>query len=285
MSKLSGKVAIVGGASRGGGRGIALALGESGATVYCAARTIRHGPRPPDSAPGTVEDTAEEVSHRGGKGIPVQADLSREEDIENLFTRVKHDEREIHVVVNAAWDTDLMNQQSKRFWELDNGLWKTTASTLNSYWYMTAYATRAMLNQPQSLIVLITDNYWTDPHEYRGIDLGHEFLNRLIAVTSEEVAKRKVTIVGLNPGFMRTERVRMQMTTDQIRKQFRYDLSESPEYVGRAVAALAADPNVHKRNGELLWTAKLAEQYGFTDIDGRYIPMFNPKSPLQPFPD
>lgn len=99
-----------------------------------------------------------------------------------------------------------------------------------------------------------------------------------------QVKKRKIAVMGLNPGFMRTERVLMHMSSDAIKKQFRFDLSETPEYIGRGVAALAADPEAIKKNGELLWVSDLAEQYGFTDVDGRYIPRFDPNAPVQSFP-
>jgi NAD(P)-dependent dehydrogenase (short-subunit alcohol dehydrogenase family) len=101
---------------------------------------------------------------------------------------------------------------------------------------------------------------------------------------SREGRKAKIAVVGLNPGFMRTERVLMHMKTEARKKQFRFDLSESPEYIGRAVAALAGDRNVMRKSGQLLWVADLAKEYGFTDVDGRYIPLFDPKAPAQAMP-
>jgi NAD(P)-dependent dehydrogenase (short-subunit alcohol dehydrogenase family) len=100
----------------------------------------------------------------------------------------------------------------------------------------------------------------------------------------QELKKSNVTVVGLNPGFMRTERVLMHMTTEAVKKQFRFDLSESVEYVGRAAAALAADPKAFRKTGQLLWAADLAKEYGFTDVDGRVIPLFDPNAPPQPYP-
>jgi NAD(P)-dependent dehydrogenase (short-subunit alcohol dehydrogenase family) len=133
----------------------------------------------------------------------------------------------------------------------------------------------------------VTDNYYDDPSRWRGQvlhDLGHEAINRLVIGMSKGVKKRGIAVVGLNPGFMRTEAVLQQMTNDQVKRQFRFDLSESPEYIGRAVVALASDPNVHRRNGKFLWVAELAGEYGFTDVDGRYIPRFDPAAPMQEFP-
>ena len=101
---------------------------------------------------------------------------------------------------------------------------------------------------------------------------------------SKATQRFNVAVVGLNPGFMRTERVLMYMTTDAIKKQFRFDLSESPEYIGRAVVALAGAADVIDKNGELLWVSDLAREYGFTDTDGRYIPRFDPAAPMQEYP-
>ncbi len=123
-----------------------------------------------------------------------------------------------------------------------------------------------------------------DPSAWRGQilhDLGHECINRLVFGMSKYTRKYNVAVVGLNPGFMRTERVLMHMKTDAIKKQFRFDLSETVEYIGRAVVALAGARNAVKKNGELLWVCDLAREYGFTDTDGRYIPRFDPKAPMQ----
>jgi len=145
------------------------------------------------------------------------------------------------------------------------------------------YAARMMRRQKHGLIVHVTDNLYPDPHADREqvlYDFGHEALNRLITCMSRDAKKAGFAIVGLNPGFMRTERVLMHMKNEELRKQFRFDLSESPEYIGRAAVALAADPNAARRSGELLWVCDLAEQYGFTDVDGRRIPRFDPTAPI-----
>jgi NAD(P)-dependent dehydrogenase (short-subunit alcohol dehydrogenase family) len=145
-----------------------------------------------------------------------------------------------------------------------------------------------MVKQGRGLIIHVTDNPPNEPPGgYRGQilhDLGHECIDRLVMAMSRETKKYKVAVVGLNPGFMRTERVLRYMTTDARKKQFRFDLSESPEYIGRAVAALAADSKVIRKNGQLLWACDLAKEYGFTDVDGRYIPCFDPSAPMQEYP-
>jgi len=278
---------VVGGSSRGAGRGIALALGDAGATVYVAARTSRHGPKPADGASGTVEDTAEEVCARGGQGIPVRADLGNEEETAGLFRRVEQEQGHLDLMVDSAWGANAMAEWSMRVWELSAGIWRDTLGTINAAWLTSVHAARIMVKQRHGLIVHVADNLHPDPSAYRGQvlwDLGHEFLNRLVMGMSRELKKSKVAVVGLNPGFMRTERVLMHMTTEAIKNQFRFDLSESPEYVGRAAAALAADPKAFRKTGQLLWAAELAKEYGFTDIDGRVIPLFDPNAPPQAYP-
>jgi NAD(P)-dependent dehydrogenase (short-subunit alcohol dehydrogenase family) len=282
MKPLQGKIAVVAGSSRGAGKGIALSLGDAGATVYVAARTSRHGPKPADGAPGTVEDTAEEVSARGGQGIAVRADLGNEEEAAALFRRVEEEQGRLDLMVDSAWGANFMPEWSKPFWGLSAGVWRDTLCTINAAWLTSVHAARIMVKQGSGLIIHVTDNLHPDASAYRGHilwDLGHEFLNRLVADMGRELKKRKVAVVGLNPGFMRTERVLMHMTTEAIKKQFRFDLSESVEYVGRAAAALAADPAVLRKTGELLWAADLATEYGFTDVDGRVIPVFDPNAP------
>ena len=255
--------------------------------MYVAARTSRHGPQPADGTPGTVEDTAEEVCARGGKGIAVRANLGNAEEAEALFRRVADEQGRLDLMADAAWGPTIA-EWSKHFWDLSTGIWADTLATINAAWLTTAHAARIMVKQRSGVIVHVTDNiHPDDPYGRRGQilwDLGHDFLNRLVGETSRGLKKSKVAVVGLNPGFMRTERVLRHMTTDKIKRQFRFDLSESPEYIGRAAAALTADENVFRKTGQLLWVAHLAKEYGFTDIDGRVIPIFDPHAPEQPFP-
>jgi NAD(P)-dependent dehydrogenase (short-subunit alcohol dehydrogenase family) len=299
MNSLKGQVVLVAGGSRGAGRGIALACGDAGATVYVAARSSRNGAKPPDGAPGTVEDTAAEVTARGGKGIPVCVDLSDEEQVAPLFHRIEEEHGRLDVLANAAWGPNVMAEWSRPYWELSRSLWPETLQTIGVCWLTAVYATRLMMRAKRGLIAHVTDNYYIpdddfssagphpDPSAWRGQilhDLGHECINRLIFGMSKRTKKYNITLVGLNPGFMRTERVLMHMKTDAIKKQFRFDLSETPEYIGRAVVALAGAPDAVRKNGKLLWVCDLAQEYGFTDTDGRYIPRFDPKAQVQPFP-
>jgi NAD(P)-dependent dehydrogenase (short-subunit alcohol dehydrogenase family) len=289
MTKLTGRVAIIAGGSRGAGRGIALALGDAGATVYVAGRTSRGGPKPSDDAPGTVEDTAEEVTARGGHGIAIRADLSDANQVAALFQRVEEEQSRLDILANSAWAPNCMAFWGKRFWDLNVHVWRETLETVSVCWHSSVHAIRLMAKARRGLIVHVTDNIgWaSDPSPYRGQvlhDLGHECLNGLVMGMSKETKKLKIAVVGLNPGFMRTERVLMYMTTEARKKQSRFDLSESPEYIGRALVALAADSKVMEKNGQLLWAPDLAKEYGFTDIDGRVIPRFDPNAPMQAFP-
>jgi NAD(P)-dependent dehydrogenase (short-subunit alcohol dehydrogenase family) len=293
MKPLEGKIAIVAGSSRGAGRGIALALGDCGATVYVAARTSRAnipkkpGPKPADTAPGTIEDTAAEVTARGGKGVAVRADLSDGEQVAALFQRVQKDHGRLDLLANSVWTANCMPVWSKKFWDLSAGLWRDAAGTISACWLTSVHAARLMAEKRGGLIVHVTDNLYPDPSAWRGQilhDLGHECINRLVMGMSRDGKNAKVAVVGLNPGFMRTERVLMHMTTAARKKQYRFDLSESPEYIGRAVAALAADRRVLQKTGQLLWACDLAQEYGFTDVDGRVIPRFDPQAPWQEYP-
>src|SRR5580704_3066997 len=168
MTPLQGKIAIVAGSSRGAGRGIALALGDAGATVYVAARTSRSGPKPADGAPGTVEDTAEEVCARGGQGIPARADLGNEEEAAALFRRVELEQGRLDLMVDSAWGANAMAEWSKPFWELSGALWRDTSATINAAWLTSVHAARIMVKQRSGIIVHVTDNLHPDTSAHRG---------------------------------------------------------------------------------------------------------------------
>ncbi len=283
MPDLKGKVALVTGGSRGAGRGIALALGEAGATVYVTGRTVRRGPKPSDGAPGTVEDTAEEVTARGGLGIPVRVDHTVETEVAALFERVRQEHGRLDVLANAVWggsEVIMKMNWSRPFWEQPIEGWQQMMMA-GTYAYLLAsrHAAKLMAAQRKGLIVHVTDLIDTDGTHYRGQifwDLSHECINRMVLGMSGEAKRYNIVVLALNPGFMRTERVLMHLKTEEMKKAYHFDKSESPEYIGRAVAALAADANALAKTGKLLHVADLAREYSFTDIDGRYIPRFNP---------
>jgi NAD(P)-dependent dehydrogenase (short-subunit alcohol dehydrogenase family) len=296
---LNGKVAVVAGASRGAGRGIALALGSAGVTVYVTGRTTRAGARPLDGAPGSIEDTAEEVSARGGEGIAVRVDYTIESEVAAVFARVLEEQGRLDVLGNAVWGAadavssmdDLMKQWGVAFWEQPASTWQhMMLAGPYAYYLASHHAARIMVAQKSGLIAGVTDGIMDGVSDdvLRGAMVGevhgqlvwhlaHEVINRLLAGMSGELKKHKVAVVTLMPGFMRTERVLMHMDgRDDLKKSFRFDLSETTEYLGRAVAALAADPKVIKKTGRIHFVADLAKEYGFTDTDDRYVPRFNP---------
>lgn len=293
-STLKGKVAVVAGGSRGAGKGIALALGDAGATVYVAGRTTIDGPMPADGAPGTIDETAEEVTRRGGRGIAVRTDCTDPQQVAALFARIAADESRLDVLANAVWGAadgaasmdEWMAAWGTPFWQQPLAAW-THMMTGGPYAYflMSGYALQLMAPKKRGLIVGITDGYVEPtPGESSSAmnggplmwQLSHRCINLLMAGVANETKKHKIAVVTLMPGFMRTERVVRMLTTEKLKQQFGFDKSETTEYIGRAVAALAADPRAVAKTGTVQFVATLAEEYGFTDADGRRVPRFNP---------
>jgi NAD(P)-dependent dehydrogenase (short-subunit alcohol dehydrogenase family) len=282
--RLKGKIAMVAGASRGCGRGIAVALGDQAATVYVTGRSIRGGPPPIDGISGTIEDTAEEVTRRGGIGIPVQIDHSDAAQSKALFDRVHAEHGRLDILACAVWGgnehfVDPIWKQP--FWKLPAEFWDDfMGAGPRAFWIVAREAARLMSEQHSGLIVAISEpmiesnklsgNLQWDLFEH----LPHYALNRLVVSLAPDALESGVTVLGLLPGFMRTERVQVHMRDEALQKRYRYDLAESPEYTGRAVVALASDTNVSAKSGQLIFVGDAAKEYGFTDIDGRYIENF-----------
>jgi NAD(P)-dependent dehydrogenase (short-subunit alcohol dehydrogenase family) len=285
-NSLNGKVAVVAGASRGCGRGIALALGDAGATVYVTGRTTRTGPKSADGAPGTIEDTADEVTRRGGDGIPVQVDHSDAAQVEELFARVRREHGRLDILASAVWggnERHLDPVWQRPFWNQPVRTWdEFMGGGPQAFWIAAHAAAGHMAERGSGLIVAVSepiiDQVSLSGHIQWDLfeHLPHYALNRLVATLAPGAKAAGIAIIGLLPGFMKTERVEMHMqgADEEARKQYRYDLAESTEYSGRAVAALAGDPNVLNKAGELVFVADAAKEYGFTDIDGRYIDNF-----------
>jgi len=288
---LRGKVAVVTGATRGAGRGIALALGECGATVYVTGRSIRHQATT-DNLPGTIEDTAEDVTARGGIGIPVRCDFTVESDVRALFDRVKREEGGLDLLVNNAWGGyEGDGIRPSYFWEAPLRLWDgmfvsgLRAHLLASYFaiplLMPAPAKsgarrRARRNASPGLIVSTVA--W-DHDKYIGsfYDVAKHAITRMIYGLALELRQHNVAAVAVAPGFMRTERVLAQLgsTERNWRKNPRLKNTETPEYAGRGVALLAADRGILRKSGKTFRAGELARLYKFTDVDGRRVPPFS----------
>lgn len=281
---LKGRIAVVAGASRGCGRGVALALGEQAATVYVTGRTIRGGPPPVDGVAGTIEETAEEVTRRGGIGIPVPVDHTEAGQSKILFDRVQAECGRLDILVCAVWGGNerfLDPVWKQAFWNFPGELWDDfMGAGPQAFWIAARNAAQMMSEQRSGLIVTIsepmidseklTGNVQWDLFEH----LPHYALNRMVVSLAPAAREAGITLLGLLPGFMKTERVEVHMQDEALHKLYRYDLAESPEYTGRAVVALASDPNVIAKSGQLIFTGDAAKEYGFTDIDGRYIENF-----------
>jgi NAD(P)-dependent dehydrogenase (short-subunit alcohol dehydrogenase family) len=268
MQTLSGKIAVVTGASRGAGRAIAAVLGEAGATVYLTGRTTRGTPAV-DNLPGTIEDTADEVTARGGRGIAVRCDHTVDSEVESLFARIDNESGRLDFLVNNVWagyeglPTGLPQVP---FWEQPQSLWdKMFTAGVRAHLVASQFATPLLIRQPGGLIV--STIAWAYDDYLRNIfyDVSKAAIVRMIHGMAIELRKHAVAAVALAPGFMRTERV----LAAHAAYPFDLSITESPEYLGRAVRALAEDPNVMRHTGQVLAVGDLAREYGFNDIDGR----------------
>ena len=273
---LEGRVAVVAGATRGAGRGIACALGEAGATVYCTGRSTRARPNMTGyfaGRPESIDETAEMVTARGGEGVAVRVDHLVPEEVEELFARVGRERGRLDVLVNDISEGELHDW--KPFWEvsLDKGF-RALRQGVHTHVITSRYAAPLMIGRGSGLIVEIGDG---DTLSYRGTlfyDLVKVSVSRLAFAMAEELRPHKVAAVALTPGFMRTETilehfgVTEENWRDAVKRDAGFAHSETPLYVGRAVAALAADPQVLKKSGGLYSSWNLAREYGFTDAGG-----------------
>jgi NAD(P)-dependent dehydrogenase (short-subunit alcohol dehydrogenase family) len=278
MRALEGRIAVVAGATRGAGRGIAVALGEQGATVYCTGRSVRGNLASGADRPETIEETAERVTAAGGTGIPVQVDHTVEEQVRQLFERIERNERHLDVLVNDVWGGDALTEFGKTFWQvnLSNGR-KMLDQAVWSHIVTSHYGAPLMFDRGDrgtGLIVEITDG---DFYGYRGnifYDLVKSTVIRLAFIQARELRKQEVAAVAVTPGFLRSEMMLQHFGVteatwrDGVKRDPNFIASETPLYVGRGVAALAADPNVKAKSGKVFASWTLAHEYGFSDADG-----------------
>jgi dehydrogenase/reductase SDR family protein 1 len=261
---LSGRVAVVTGASRGVGRGIALGLGEAGATVYITGRTVQEGA---SDMPGTIHQTAAEVTAQGGKGLALRCDHTNDAQVEAAFRQVIAEQGRLDILVNNVWGGyEAMNSDdtwSMPFWEQPLKNWESMFQAgARAHFTASRCAAPTMIVQRSGLIVNIS--YWAAQKHIGSViyQISKAATDKLAHSMAHELRPHNVAAVSLYPGLVRTERV--------LAAGF-FDLSnsESPEFSGRAVAALAADPKVMQKSGQVLIAAALALEYGFTDVDGK----------------
>lgn len=273
MKPLSGKVAVVTGASRGVGRGIACVLGEAGATVYVTGRSVAGAPTT-ENLPGTVDDTAAEVTARGGQGIAVRCDHTNEAEVAALFDRVQREQGRLDLLVNNAWGGYAEHDIKKftlPFWEQPLPWDKMFTAGLRAQMLTARLAIPLML--PHRSGLLISTVAW-DHNKFLvavSYDVVKHATVRLCFGLARELKSHGITALALAPGFTRTERVLAAHATQP------FDLSrtETPEYSGRAVVALMTDANVLEKSGRAFRTGELAREYSFTDVDGVQVPPFD----------
>lgn len=272
MEQADRMVAVVTGASRGAGRGIACVLGEAGATVYVTGRTVRGKPQA-EGLPGAIEDTADEVTKRGGKGIAVRCDHTVDDDVAALFDRVRREQGCLHLLVNNVWGGYERHDGAgfaAPFWEQPMSRWDGMFQAgLRAHFAASRLAAPLLMAQrggahPRLIVNTLA---WSSGDYLRNLfyDVAKAATLRFTAGLALELRPHDVAAVAVAPGFMRTERVMATHAKTPI------DLrrTESVEYLGRAVATLAFDPEIMDRSGKLATVGDLAREYGFSDVDGR----------------
>jgi NAD(P)-dependent dehydrogenase (short-subunit alcohol dehydrogenase family) len=278
IMSLEGKVALVAGASRGAGRGIAVELGAAGATVYVTGRTTR-SQQSEYKRPETIEETAELVTAAGGKGIAVQVDHLEAGEVQALVDRMRKEQGRLDVLVNDVWGGERLFEWHKAVWEHDlaNGL-RLLRLGVDTHLITAHFALPLMIERPGGLLVEVTDgtaDYNADHYRLSPFyDLAKVSVNRMGWAHAKDLAKHGATSVSITPGWLRSEmmldafEVREENWRDAAAKVPHFVISETPRFVGRAVAALAADPERARWNGHSLSSGGLAKVYGFTDLDG-----------------
>jgi NAD(P)-dependent dehydrogenase (short-subunit alcohol dehydrogenase family) len=295
MKNLQDCIAVVTGASRGAGRGCAVELGAAGATVIVTGRSRRERPATGyeriqalsklDRVPGSIDETADEVTRAGGRGIAVECDHTDEAQVAALFERVARDHGRLDLLVNNAWGghETFDGVFQAPFWERPMVHWDAMFDRgVRNHLLSSRLAAPMFVRQGRGLIV--TTTFWDRDRFMRGnlfYDLAKAAMTRLAFGMAQELKPHGVASVAVSPGWMRTEFVLAGHQTDEDHWRERPALArtESPRYLGRAVVALAGDGEVLARSGQVLRVGDLARDYGFTDIDGRVVPPFELDTP------
>jgi NAD(P)-dependent dehydrogenase (short-subunit alcohol dehydrogenase family) len=273
---LAGKVALVAGGTRGAGRGIAVQLGAAGATVYVTGRSTR-AKRSEVNRPETIEDTAALVDEAGGLGIAIEVDHLVPGEVRTLISRIEREQGALHVLVNDIWGATI--EWDKPVWEstLDVGL-RTLRLGVDTHAITSHFAIPLLTKTSGGLVVEMndgTDEYNAENYRVSFFyDLAKASVGRMAFALARELRAHGATAVSLTPGWLRSEEmldfygVTEENWRDATRIEPHFAISETPHFVGRAVAALAADPDVARWNGKSLSSGELAKVYGFTDVDG-----------------
>ena len=278
MKPLEGKVALVAGATRGAGRGIAVELGAAGATVYATGRTTRNQ-RSEYDRPETIEETAEIINSAGGRAIAMQADHLVPEQVERVVDRIRREQGRLDILINDIWGGETLKEWNKSVWEHDlaRGM-RLVRRAIDTHLITAHYALKLMVERPGGLLVEVTDGTkeYNDTH-YRispFYDLTKVAAIRMAWAHAQDLLKHGCTSVVVTPGWMRSElmldayNVTEENWRDATKVSPHFIISETPRFTGRAVAALAADPDRARWNGQSLSSGQLAKVYGFTDLDG-----------------
>ena len=276
MGQISDTIALVTGASRGAGRAIALELGGAAATVYVTGRSVDGGSTT-DNVPGTIDETAREVTHRGGRGVAIRCDHTVDADVESVFTRILRDHGRLDLLVNNVWggyeNPDCRPLPMVPFWEQSLQQWESMFTAgVRAHLTASRLAVPLMLAQRRGLIVSTTANL--EPLGYlRNLfyDLSKHAVHRLVWAMAQELRDQNIASLAVAPGFMRTERIveAFRRAGAEAALDGPGGPKETPAYLARAVVALASDERVMEKSGQLLEVGDLAREYGFTDIDGR----------------
>ena len=272
---LQGRVAVVAGATRGAGRGVARALGEAGAVVYCTGRSITGRPSP-YGRPETIDETAAMINGDGGTAVAVRVDHTVEAEVEALFARVKEQHKQLDILVNSVAGEDPMMAEFASFWDADltNGQ-AILRQGLLSHVMTAKHAARLMIQQQSGLIVEVTENDLLLAGGNVLTQIVKLSQKGLVTMFASELRPHGVAAVAVTPGFLRSERMLEHFGVTEAdwreagKKDSNFLESESPLFVGRAIAAIAQDPDVMKRSGHLFSSWELGREYGFTDVDGR----------------
>lgn len=278
MKPLKGKVALVAGATRGAGRGIAVELGAAGATVYVTGRTTRTQ-RSAYNRPETIEETAELVNQAGGKGIAVQVDHLEPLQVQALITRIEKEQGRLDILVNDVWGGENLIQWNVPVWEhsLERGF-QLLRLGVDTHLITSHFALPLLIRSKKGLVIEVTDGTAAYNDENYRLSMFYDLVKtsviRMAKSLAHELSPYSCTAVAVTPGWMRSEimlehfGVKEENWRDATATEPHFIISESPRFVGRAVAALACDPEAGRYNGQSVSSGQLAQVYGFTDLDG-----------------